>query len=169
MDYYCPCIHLVVVGLAVLNMFATINPVMRAMTLITNGVPLSGIPGYITKMEPMIKPIIIANMTLVNLSNKKWMALLLTIKPTMTPAPMTIIIGKFNVESALMAVAYTPNNSKTNDPLTPGKSIAILPAQPAKNKPIVFCIVNDVITLASAGLMNAVDAKAAPTTSNKRK
>lgn len=28
-----------------LNIFATIKPVMKAITLMTNGVPLSGIPG----------------------------------------------------------------------------------------------------------------------------
>ena len=44
MDNYCHCIHLVV-ELAALNILATIKPVMSAMTLITNGVPLSGIPG----------------------------------------------------------------------------------------------------------------------------
>ena len=44
MDHRRHRIHLVV-GLAALNILATINPVMSAMTLITNGVPLSGIPG----------------------------------------------------------------------------------------------------------------------------
>lgn len=44
MDYHRVCIHLVD-GLAALKIFATIKPVISAMTLITNGVPLSGIPG----------------------------------------------------------------------------------------------------------------------------
>src|SRR5699024_3913309 len=116
-----------------------------------------------TKTDPKIKPIITEKVTNLKRSNNILITLLLTINPMTIPAPIIIKIGILKCSKAVVAVSYFPSNSKINEPLIPGNNMAILPAQPDKNKPIEFDAVNVVIGDESIGLSNANDARAAPT------